>query len=259
MKEEWAEIYNKYMKHRKFYNSKMAKTYNGSELIWKDGVDRAKNIPAGPDHTVLDIGSGPGILAIPLAKKCKAVTCIEPSQPMIELLKENIEKEKLRNIDIIKSKWETAQNVGRFDFVIASYSLLVPDIFEAFEKMISASRCKIIIYWFQGDTSWDKLNKVLFPLVFGKEYFPLPKADHLVNVLRSLDLEPEEEVLTGVNFPREYGSIQAAKEDLKMRVGYEGEDKDDIFTEAIRKYYEFVDNKVIWQDDTTYVKIDVDV
>jgi 2-polyprenyl-3-methyl-5-hydroxy-6-metoxy-1,4-benzoquinol methylase len=45
------------------------------------------------EYTVLDVGAGVGRLAIPIAKRVKTVTAIDPSKDMLAHLKENMEKE----------------------------------------------------------------------------------------------------------------------------------------------------------------------
>jgi SAM-dependent methyltransferase len=58
--------------------------------------------------TVLDVGAGSGRWTIPLAKRAKAVTAVEPSSAMVDNLHENIASAKLSNIQIIQASWENA-------------------------------------------------------------------------------------------------------------------------------------------------------
>src|SRR3990167_7198183 len=48
--------------------------------------------------TFLDVGSGCGSLAIPLARAGKTVTALDPSPAMIEILNEEIKKQRLKRI-----------------------------------------------------------------------------------------------------------------------------------------------------------------
>ena len=45
----------------------------------KTGRERVAGMALSPEMKVLDIGSGPGILALPMAKRVEAVTVVEPS------------------------------------------------------------------------------------------------------------------------------------------------------------------------------------
>ncbi|MGB4087665.1 methyltransferase domain-containing protein [Methanothrix sp.] len=50
---------------------------------------------------MLDVGAGPGTLAIPLARRVRRVTAIGPSRPMICCLERHLAEEKLSNVFII--------------------------------------------------------------------------------------------------------------------------------------------------------------
>ena len=63
---------------------------------------------------VLDIGSGPGILALPMAKRVREVTVVEPSAAMRNLLKAHMEEEGVTNIRILPSLGSGAgRGIGR--------------------------------------------------------------------------------------------------------------------------------------------------
>ena len=60
---------------------------------------------ADPDSTVIDIGAGTGGWAVPMARYARTVTALEPSHEMIEGMKETIEQEGTRNVEIIQGSW----------------------------------------------------------------------------------------------------------------------------------------------------------
>jgi len=92
--------------HNNYYdNEKRAKSYDLSENIWIDGKNRVEDLNPDPNWSVLDIGSGPGILTIPLARRVRKVTVIELSQPMVCFLEKHLDDEKPSNVKIIKSRW----------------------------------------------------------------------------------------------------------------------------------------------------------
>ena len=55
-----------------------------------------------PDSRVLDIGAGPGTLAIPLAPQVREITAVEPGAGMVEILKDHAEQDGIRNITCVQ-------------------------------------------------------------------------------------------------------------------------------------------------------------
>jgi len=146
------------------------------------------------DSRVLDIGAGPGTLAIPFAEKVAHVTAVEPAEGMCGVLKEKMAEFGRENISIVQKRWEDV-DVEKdleppYDVVIASFSLGMQDIRSAIEKMVQASSRYIYLYHFAGPSSWDRQWQDLWPLLHGKEYQPGPKSDVLYNVLYQMGIYP---------------------------------------------------------------------
>lgn len=88
------------------------------------------------DEVVLDIGCGPGTLAIPLAKQVKEVIAIDFSVQMLEELKAYATREGVTNIKTYHIGWEDDwSHLPQIDIVVASRSIEVPDIEAALMKM----------------------------------------------------------------------------------------------------------------------------
>jgi len=95
-----------------------------------------------PEWSVLDIGCGPGTLAIPLAKNVRTVTALDISGEMLKHLKANAEKNNLTNITYVNCPWEEAidtQQVGVHDVVVASRSLMPADLKDTLAKIVSVT------------------------------------------------------------------------------------------------------------------------
>ena len=122
---------------------------------------------------VLDIGCGPGTLALPLASAGARVTAIDISEQMLGLLEKKAAEEGL-NIDrTILSDWsdidiDSMGFRGRFDLVVAS---MTPGIDgpESFEKMIDASR-NVCYYSNFVARKWDQSYYELYQMLFGENY-----------------------------------------------------------------------------------------
>jgi FkbM family methyltransferase len=59
-----------------------------------------------PGARVLDIGAGPGNIAIPAAKIAARLTAVEPAPGMAAVLREQIALENMDNIHFINKKWD---------------------------------------------------------------------------------------------------------------------------------------------------------
>jgi hypothetical protein len=94
-----------------------------------------------PEHTVLDIGAGAGAYLVPLAKICRRVTAIEPSDGQFSRLVENMRQNVIPDPVLIHKRWEDVrpEEIGRQDIVLAAYSFEMPDITAALEKMVQAA------------------------------------------------------------------------------------------------------------------------
>jgi SAM-dependent methyltransferase len=84
--------------------------------------------------TVLDIGSGSGRWAIPLARKAKSVTAVEPSDEMLEVIRGKTQSGP-ENITLVKSSWEKA-NIGVHDIAVCAHAMYSsPDLAFFVRKM----------------------------------------------------------------------------------------------------------------------------
>lgn len=93
------------------------------------------------DETVLDIGCGPGTLAVPLAKRVKHVIAIDFSAQMLEELKAYAAREGVTNITTYHMGWEDDwSHLPPIDIAVASRSMEVSDIDAALAKMSSHAR-----------------------------------------------------------------------------------------------------------------------
>lgn len=135
-------------------------------------------LPIKPDSRILDIGAGPGILAIPMAERAEHVTTVEPSPGMNAVMADYMAEKGIENITCIQKPWEAVDSElnGSYDIVIASMSLGMPDIKEAIRKMEAACSGHVFLYWHAGIPEWEKMPGILWPKIYRKEYQGGPKA-----------------------------------------------------------------------------------
>ena len=117
------------------------------------------------EYTVLDIGSGPGRLAIPIAKQVKTVTAIDPSKVMLAYLQENMEKGDVKNIVCINKRWEDIKlgvDIEPHDVAIASGSLVMFDMQEALAKIDAVAKRYVYLFTFADrwldEGLWKAIN-----------------------------------------------------------------------------------------------------
>lgn len=90
------------------------------------------------EWTVLDVGSGPGTLAIPLAARVRRVTCVDFSPAMLALAEKRARQEGLGNLATVRASWTDdwqALGIVPHDVVIAARSLSVRDIVPALRRL----------------------------------------------------------------------------------------------------------------------------
>ena len=235
-----------------------AVSYDRSKKIWTDGYARAAAFPVDADDTVLDIGSGPGVLAVPLAQRVKAVTAVEPSETMVELMLGHAHEKGIQNLNVVNCRWEEAdlEQLGMFDHVIASYSLNMPDMEEALIRMNNAARKQVWLYWFCGIAAWERIRKDLSPKVHGKEFISGPKADLLYGILSNLGISASIVDLADTAFERDFPDMEAAVRDIRSRLEVSTGEWDALFEEYVRKHHKPLENGG-WRytDGTHYVCI----
>ncbi len=108
------------------------------------------------DETVLDIGCGPGTLAIPLAKRVKEVIAIDFSQQMLEELEAYAAREGVTNIKTYHLSWEDDwSGLPAVDIAVASRSVEVKDIDMALAKMTSSAKKSCYITYKAGGSFVD--------------------------------------------------------------------------------------------------------
>ncbi len=135
---------------------------------------------------VLEIGTGPGTLTIPLAKKVKKITGIEFAERNIKNLKLNLKENNLSNIETVNKKWEEIEDdkiKEKFDLVVCSHFLWqIKNIDKLVRRMENASRryCSIV-----QPCGRDEIVKDIFEKISNQKYTGQfePAADYFAYVI----------------------------------------------------------------------------
>ncbi|MCL2808103.1 MAG: class I SAM-dependent methyltransferase [Coriobacteriia bacterium] len=100
-----------------------------------------------PGETVLDMGCGNGGLAIPLAKAGHPVMAADFSPKMLEMLTQHCKDAGVQGIDVRQFSWtDNWEDSGiaskSVDVAVASRSIMVRDLWDAFERLGRVARRK---------------------------------------------------------------------------------------------------------------------
>jgi len=164
-------------------------------------------LPLTLESRVLDIGAGPGTLALPIAPSVREVVAVEPAGGMVAVLEEHLSRDGLRNVRRVQKRWEDVDPAvdldPPFDLVIASFSITMDEIGEALLKMDAVARPGgvVALYWFLDPSFYEVHSAALWPALHGASYHGGPKADLLFLVLVQLGFLPHVDVLA---FDRTY-------------------------------------------------------
>lgn len=262
---DYAQIWREQIRGRigkgnQYDDPSAAASYDASETIWQDGYYRVSLLPLSGTDTVLDIGCGPGVLAIPMAKRVSSVTALDSSAAMLERLALHCREEKLANITPVHSRWEDTDEeaLGMYDYITASYCLFMPDIEAAIIKMDRMARKKVFLYWFCGTTGWEKPAHELMPLINGKTAYEAPKSDLIYGVLSQLGISPEITRMDKYRFDKDFADRESAMTHVRNQLGVVGSEYDSLTSAYIDRNYITIGEGLRYVDTTDFVCISWD-
>ena len=149
-----------------------------------------------PDDVVLDVGSGPGTLALPLSSRVRKVIALDEAEGMLSALREECASRGITNVTTVSSSWSDFQGRGEHDMVLASQSPAIrsgSDL-EAMER-VSRDRCCLIV---SCPSDAMRTRNELWGLVVG-EFLPSDaySSHYPVNILRGRGRRVETFRVTG--------------------------------------------------------------
>jgi SAM-dependent methyltransferase len=179
-------------KRAKKFNENM----NAMQTLTKNQLER---IQLQSECTVLDVGAGAGRLAIPVAKRVKHVTAVEPSKVMFDFLKSNIKKANVQNLTAVNLSCEElilGENIEPHDVVFASHSLFMVNIADVLQQMNGLA--KRSVYLFLSASHWvdDELQRIV-----NNRVDPIKSGDYIYiyNILHDLGIFANVEILDYVS------------------------------------------------------------
>ncbi|TDA32358.1 MAG: class I SAM-dependent methyltransferase [Hadesarchaea archaeon] len=192
------------------YWERRASRFDGSTM-WGELTERQMaRIELKPEYTVLDVGAGTGRLTIPIAKRVRSVTAVEPSGGMLARLREKMEREGVKNVVCVNKRWEEVElgsDVGPHDLVIASHSLVMLDLRGALEKMNAAAKRRVYLFTFAGRMGGEGL----WTAIYGEKYKGWETPDYLYayNILHDMGIYANVEIFD-FEYEERYTSLEEA-------------------------------------------------
>lgn len=183
---------------------------------------------AGKAKTVLDVGAGCGTLSVPLAKAGKKVTAMDPSIAMLDFLKEDIKRYKLKGITPVLSAWGGVAVKPHDVILCANVPQLLKDNKPFLEDADRLAK-KAVFFIESADPSGDKFYyKELYPLLFNKPFGE--RADYLQTYVMLHDMgifanveiieydfdQPFDDMAEALLFWKEYLGIVTEEHDAKL-------------------------------------------
>jgi ubiquinone/menaquinone biosynthesis C-methylase UbiE len=215
-------------------------------------------LPLKKDARVLDIGAGPGTLALPIAPFVREITAVEPGAGMVEVLKRHADQGGIRNISCVQKTWEEVDPprdlAPPYDIVIASLSLTMHDIRDALAKMDAVCSGSVHLFWFADMPFWERMSADLQEPLHGRPYYSGPKADCLFGVLYQMGILPD---VTMLPMAKEYrfGNREEMLMFFRNRFGAKTPEQERIVDKYVNPRIRSLDGEVVISGDSTFAHI----
>jgi SAM-dependent methyltransferase len=174
---------------------KRSKSYekNVSQRTYTDEL--VKRLALSPDHSVLDVGGGSGLMAVPMAQKVRRVTVLDISNGMLNLLKNKTKSAGISNIEIINKNWyeiDVKSEIEPHDIVLASRFLPMGNRLQASLENMNTIASKYCYVTWRAE-SFDSVEAESCRLL-NKEYTPYPEYPVIYNCLYQMGIKAELEI-----------------------------------------------------------------
>ena len=200
--------------------------------------------------TLIDIGAGTGAFTVPLSRKIKEVTAVEPSSAMSYFLRKKINKN--GNINLISKRWEDIgeNEIKAHDIILAVNSLYcVMDIKNALQKMLYLTKKYLFII--TGIKSGFYCN--IWKEFKDKPYCRPRSWYYLYNLLAELGIKPGIEIIRSKHSSF-YNDIDQAYNYWSFRLDLAPCQHDDLL-KYLKNNLAYKNSKLFYEEEVSYAII----
>lgn len=138
-------------------------------------------------RTLLDVGCGPGTIALALAPRLERVWGLDYSRGMLEAMTRHAAARGLANVETILRSWEEPwDDVPSCDLVVASRSTLVRDMEDALARLDGKARRRVCLTSLAG----GRFVRADLLALLGRERPAYPDYIYVVNLLHRMGRHP---------------------------------------------------------------------
>jgi SAM-dependent methyltransferase len=172
----------------------LSRTVSGSGSQYADAFLARMNFDG--CATLLDVGCGPGAIALAASPRLERVYGLDFSQAMLDALTTHARDRGLVNIEPVLRAWEDDwSDVPVCDIAVASRSTMVTDLAAALAKLEAHARQRVYITMLAGGRF---LGNEIYRAI-GRDDEPMPDYIYAVNMLRQRGIHPDVAYLNGGN------------------------------------------------------------
>jgi hypothetical protein len=147
---------------------------------------------ATPGATVLDVGGGAGRYALPLAVRGCSVTVVEPSDSMVEALRDAAKDAGVSDLGVVQANWEDAEVVAADVVFCANVVYFIAEIEPFVRKLAESARERVAIQAYMKAPC--SAASPLWEPVHGERRIDLPALPELLQALWGMGIYPNVEM-----------------------------------------------------------------
>lgn len=161
---------------------------------------------------VLDVGAGSGRFSLALAPRAAEVVAVDVSRGMLDVLREEADRQGLDNIRTVHARWEEAVGISG-DVAICSYVLpLIEDVAAFLTKLDQAAGRRVFLYLGAGGA--ELLIDPIWRYFHGSPREPAVTYLDAVAVLEELGIRPDVQIVEVPTMSR-FATLDEAVEDYR--------------------------------------------